>query len=72
MDVIVEKSQAAQKNCTKIEKEEKHAHRKRARSTASREGRLSCNSDAPHVGSARSDSTTVIKVNCRKMRPCRV
>jgi len=33
----VEKSQSAQKNCTKIEKEETHAHRKRARSALSRE-----------------------------------
>jgi len=37
-------------------------------------GRLSCDSDAPQVGSARSDWTRVVKVNhCemnrRKMRP---
>jgi len=37
-------------------------------------GRLSCDSDAPQFGSARSDSTRVVKVNrrktnCRKMRP---
>jgi len=37
-------------------------------------GRLSHDSDAPQVGSARSDSTGVVKVNrhkthCRKMRP---
>jgi hypothetical protein len=37
-------------------------------------GRLSCDSDAPQVGSARSDSTRVVKVKCRKanrrkMRP---
>ena len=29
-------------------------------------GRLSCDSDAPRVGSARSDSARVVKVNCRK------
>ena len=29
-------------------------------------GRLSCDSDAPQVGSARSDSTRVVKVNRRK------
>jgi len=29
-------------------------------------GRLSCDSDAPQVGSARSDSTMVVKVNRRK------
>jgi len=29
-------------------------------------GRLRCDSDAPHVGSARSDSTRVVKVNHRK------
>jgi hypothetical protein len=29
-------------------------------------GRLSCDSDAPQVGSARSDSTRVAKVNRRK------
>ena len=29
-------------------------------------GRLSCNSDAPQVGSARSDSTRDVKVNHRK------
>jgi len=27
---------------------------------------LSCDSDAPQVGSARSDSTRVVKVNCPK------
>jgi hypothetical protein len=32
-------------------------------------GRLSCDSDAPQVGSARSDSTRVVKVNRRKTRP---
>jgi hypothetical protein len=32
-------------------------------------GRLSCDSDAPQVGSTRSDSTRVIKVNRRKTRP---
>jgi hypothetical protein len=30
-------------------------------------GRLSCNSDAPQVGRAWSDSVKVIKVNGRKM-----
>jgi hypothetical protein len=30
-------------------------------------GRWSCNSDATHVGSARSDWTTVVRVNRRKM-----
>jgi hypothetical protein len=29
-------------------------------------GRLSCDSDAPQVGSARSDSTRFLKVNRRK------
>jgi len=29
-------------------------------------GRWSCDSDAPQVGSARSDSTRVVKVNRRK------
>jgi hypothetical protein len=29
-------------------------------------GRLSCDGDAPQVGSARSDSTRVVKVNRRK------
>ena len=29
-------------------------------------GRWSCDTDAPHVGSARSDSTRVVKVNRRK------
>jgi hypothetical protein len=28
-------------------------------------GRLSCDVDAPQVGSARSDSARVVKVNCR-------
>jgi hypothetical protein len=37
-------------------------------------GRLSCDSDAQKVGSARSDSTRVVRVNrrktnCRKTRP---
>jgi hypothetical protein len=32
-------------------------------------GRNSCDSDEPLVGSARSDSTRVVKVNCRKTRP---
>jgi len=30
------------------------------------EGRSSCDSYAPHAGSARSDSTSVVKVNRRK------
>ena len=30
-------------------------------------GRLSCDSDAPQVGSACSESTSVVKVNRRKM-----
>jgi hypothetical protein len=33
-------------------------------------GRLSCDSDAPNVGSARSDWTKVVIVNRRKTRPC--
>ena len=33
-------------------------------------GRLSCDSNAPQVGSARFDSTRVVKVNRRKMN-CR-
>jgi len=36
----VEKSQSAYKNCTKIGKEETHAHQKRARNTLSRERTL--------------------------------
>jgi len=32
-------------------------------------GRSCCDSDAPQVGSARSDSTTVVKVNRRKNEP---
>jgi hypothetical protein len=36
----VVKSQSTQKNCNKIEKEETHAHQKRARSTPSRERML--------------------------------
>jgi len=34
-------------------------------------GRLSCDSDAPQVGSARSDSTSVVKVNRRKTNRCK-
>jgi hypothetical protein len=34
-----------------------------------KEGLLSCDSDAPQVGSARSDWTRVVKVNRRKTRP---
>jgi hypothetical protein len=30
-------------------------------------GRLSCDSDVPQVGSARSDWTGVVKVNCCKI-----
>jgi len=63
---LLEKSQSTRKNCTKIEKEETHAHRKRARKTLSRVRTLSCDSDAPQAGSARSDWTRVVKVNCRK------
>jgi hypothetical protein len=37
---VVEKSHATQKNCTKIEKVETHAHRKRARSALTRERTL--------------------------------
>jgi hypothetical protein len=37
---FVEKSQLTQKNCTKMEKEETHAHRKRGRSALSRERTL--------------------------------
>jgi len=29
-------------------------------------GRLSCDNDAPQVGSARSESTSILKVNRRK------
>ena len=35
-------------------------------------GRLSCDSYAPHVESARSDWTRVVKVNRRKTRPYRI
>ena len=38
----MEKSQSTYKNSTKIEKEETHAHRKRAGSALSRERALSC------------------------------
>jgi hypothetical protein len=31
--------------------------------------RLTCDSDAPQVGSSRSDSARVVKVNRRKNRP---
>jgi hypothetical protein len=34
-------------------------------------GRLSCDSDAPQVGSAPSDSTRVLKVNRRKTNRCK-
>jgi hypothetical protein len=40
LDSWVEKSQSPKKNCTKIEKEETHAHRKRAGSALSRERTL--------------------------------
>jgi hypothetical protein len=36
----VEKSQSTQKNCIKIDKEEAHAHQKRARSALGRERTL--------------------------------
>jgi hypothetical protein len=71
----VEKSQSTKKNCTKIEKEETHTHRKRARSALSRERTLELRQwYTTQVGSARFDSTGVVKVNrrktnCRKTRP---
>jgi len=34
-------------------------------------GCLSCNSDTPQVGSARSDTTRVVKVNRRKTNRCK-
>jgi hypothetical protein len=52
-----------------------HTHtRKELEAHLVQKGRLSCNSDAPQVESARSDSTRVVEVNrhktnCRKMRP---
>ena len=60
-------------NLKEILKEVTCAHWKRAGSALSRERTL-CNSDAPQVGSARSDSTRVVKVNhhktnCHKTRP---
>jgi len=45
----------------------KHMHiRKELEAHQVEKGRLSCDSDAPQVGSARSDSTKVVKVNRRK------
>jgi hypothetical protein len=35
-------------------------------------GSLSCDSDAPQVGSARSDSTRVVKVNHHKTNFCKM
>jgi len=32
-------------------------------------GRLSCDRDAPQLGSARFDSTRIVKLNRRKTRP---
>jgi len=70
MDVIVGKITI---NSTKIEKEETHAHGKRARSALSkertRELRQCCDSVAPQVGSVRSDWTRVVKLNGRKTGP---
>ena len=51
----MEISQSTSKNCTKIEKE-KHMHTgKELEAQYVEKGRLSCESDAPQVGSARSD-----------------
>jgi hypothetical protein len=54
------------KELHQIEKEETRAHRKRAEAHYIEKGCLSRDSDAPQVGSARSDSTRVVGVN-RKM-----
>jgi hypothetical protein len=55
-------------NLKEILKEVTCAHWKRAGSALSRQRTL-CNSDAPQVGSAQSDSTRVVKVNRHKTRP---
>jgi hypothetical protein len=63
---LVEKSQSIEKNCTKIEKK-KHMHTgKELEAHWVEKGYLSCDSDAPQVDSARSDWTTVVRVNRRK------
>ena len=59
------KSQSTQKNRTKIEKEETHAHRKELEAHTVERGRLRCDSDGSQVGSTRFGSTGVLKVNCR-------
>jgi hypothetical protein len=65
----MEKSQSIYKNCTKIVKEETRAHRKRPGSSLNTERTLELrDSDAPQVGSARSDSARVVKVNRRKTK----
>jgi len=66
MEVMSGKNHNQLKNCAKIEKEETHAHRKDLEAHKVEKGRLSCDSDAPQFGSARSDSTRVVKVNRRK------
>jgi len=48
-----------------LKEKEIHAHWKRAGSALSK-GNLSCNSEAPQLWSAQSDSTRVVKVNHRK------
>jgi hypothetical protein len=46
----------------------KHMHiAKELEAQKEKKGRLSCDSDAPQFGSARSNLTRVVKVNHRKM-----
>ena len=62
----MEKSQSTLRNCIKIGKEETHKHMhigKELQAHYLEKGHLSCDSGAPEVGSARSDSTRVVKVN---------
>jgi hypothetical protein len=67
----LEKPKYTSKNCTKTEKEETHAHRKRARSALSRERTPLLDSDGPGVGSAGWDWARVVKVNRRKRKVAR-
>jgi hypothetical protein len=47
------------------------AHWKKSRSALSTERMLELDSEAPQVGSARSDSTRFVKVNHRKTNHCK-
>jgi hypothetical protein len=73
MDVMGGKIKINLIELRKIEKEETRAHGKELEAHHVEKGRLSCENDAPQVGSARSDWTRVVKVNhhktnCRKTR----